>query len=194
MGVGPVPFNPDFAEIVNYLSWIYTHEFKIFSAIPQEVPKMLSLLLPLPPVVWFCFSGTMIFLTTIKYLLAIHSTAKLPTIYDRKLRVDGRRIIIAMSLFTGLTFWIFYVNSLESQLVAKEFEQPIDTIQDLLHSGLPTYYPGKTATAKFLVGHPSKEIRQIMKSKAKPFPFVGKIPSYVVDRFEQMTSTWSNIQ
>ena len=94
-----------------------------------------------------------------------------------------RRITIMMSLFAGFMFKVLYSKSFLSTLVAKEFEQPIDTIQDLLHSGLPTYYPGKTAIAKFLVGYPSKEMREVMKTKAKPFPFVGKIPSDVVDRF-----------
>ena len=178
VGVGPVAYNPDFAQIVTYLTWIYTHEFVIFSAIPQEVPKWLSLLYPLPPMVWLCFAVSMLFVAIIKYILS----PKQAVYHNDMQRMDGKRVIVAMSLFTVFMFHIFYENSLESQLVAKEYEQPIDTIQDLLDSELPTYYPGKTAIAKFLVDYPSKAMNQIMKSKAEPFPFVGKIPSYVRDR------------
>ena len=193
VGVGPVAYNPDFAQIVTYLTWIYTNKFVILSAKPQEVPKLLSLLYPLSPMVWLCFAGTMIFLAIIDYIFLVMKNNQEQTVKnDHMLRKDARRIIIAMSLFTAFMFSIFYLTILESQLVAKEFEQPIDTVDDLLNSGLPTYYPGKTAIAKFLVGYPSKEMRQIMKSKAKPFAFVGKLPSYVEERLVRVFNTPSN--
>ena len=184
VGVGNVAYNPGFAKIVTYLTWIYTHKFVILSAKPQEVPKLLSLLYPLPPVVWLCFAGTMIFLAVVKYIFfAIKNSPNQKINNEHMLRRDSRRILIAMSLFNVWMFYLFYINSFESQLVVKEFEEPIDTIQDLLDSGLQTYYPGKTAIAKFLISYPTKQMKQIMTSKGTQFPFAGKIPSYVEDRF-----------
>ena len=181
VAVGPVAYNPDFT--VTYLTWFYTHKFVILSARPQEVPKLFSLLLPFSPMVWLCFAVTMILLTIIKYvIMVIQNNPKQAVNHNHMQRKDAGRIIIAMSLFTVFIVDIFYFDSLLSILVSKEFEQPIDTMQDLLDSNLPMYYPGKTAIAKFLVDYPSTEMKQIMKSQAKTFPFVGKIPSYVKDR------------
>ena len=94
---------------------------------------------------------------------------------------DSGRIIIAMILFATIMFHLFYTESLEACLVATEFEEPINTIEDLLQSGLTMHYPGKTAFGKYLEDYPSKDMKQIIKSQAKPFSFVGRIPSYVKD-------------
>ena len=190
VGVGPIAYNPDFAQIVTYLTWFYTNKFAIFSANPQEVPKLLSLLYPLPPMVWLCFAGSILVLAIIKlmFLIMKNNTLQTVQIFYSTSR-DARRIIIAMSLFTVFMFYIFYVNSLESHLVVKEYEQPIDTEKDLLNSRLRTYYPGKTAIAKFLLGYPSTIMRQIMKMQAEPFPYVGKIPSYVRSRLAHIKVT-----
>ena len=183
VGVGPVAYNQHFAQIVTYLSWIYTHKFAIFSSKPQEVPKLFSLLYPLPPMVWLCFAGAITLLSIISYILLRIPKFQIQTIKCGQMHIiSGKRILIAMSLFTAIMFENLYTNSLESQLVVKEFEQPIDTIEDLLDSGLPTYYPGKTAISKFIQDYPNNYMREIIKSKSEPFPFVGKIPPYVKDR------------
>ena len=95
---------------------------------------------------------------------------------------DAERIIISMSLFVTFMFEFFYSDSLLSCLVAKEFEKPIDTIEDLLHSGLTMYYPGKTAIGKYLETHTNMEMEQIRKSQAESVPFRGNIPSFATDR------------
>ena len=180
MGVGPVAYNQNFAQLVTYLTWIYAHEFVIFSPIPQEIPPLLSLIRPFPPMVWVCIMGTKFALTIISYLfLTIHNMTRHHV--DRMQRGDARRMIISMSLFAGFMFGRLYSKSFLSSLIAKEFQQPIDTIQDVLNSGLTMHYPGKTAIEKYLVDYPSKEMKQIVKSQAKPFPFAGRIPSYVKD-------------
>ena len=183
MGVGPVAYNHNFAQLVTYLTWIYTHEFVIFSPIPQEVPSFLSLLQPLPPMVWLCFGGAIIFLAIIEHVfLAMQRKKKETQQHQKHMQIkDSGRIIIAMILFATIMFHLLYTESLESCLVAKEFEQPINTIQDLLHSGLTMHYPGKTAMGKYLEDYPSTDMKQIIKSQAKPFSFIGSIPSYVKD-------------
>ena len=181
VGVGPVAFNPSFAQQVTYLTWMYTHKCVIFSAIPQEVTPLLSLLRPFPPMVWLCFAGTMVFLTMIKYSFLVIQYDQQYSVYHKQ-RNDAIRVIMSMTLFSTVMFQTFYSESLVSCLVAKEFEQPIDTTQDLLDSGLTMHLPGKTALGKFLVGYPSEEMNQIIQSQVKQFPFDGKIPSYVKDQ------------
>ena len=143
------------------LTWIYTHTFVIFSAIPQEVTPLLSLLRPFRPMVWLCFIGTMILLTMIKYLFLVIQHYQQYSVHSKQ-RNDARRVIISMSLLSTIMFHIFYSESLVSCLVAKEFEQPIDTTQDLLDSGLTMHLPGKTALEKYLMDYPSEEIKQII--------------------------------
>ena len=84
-----------------------------------------------------------------------------------------------MSLFAGFMFSRLYSKTFLSSLVAKEFGQPINTIQDVMDSEIIMYYPRKTALAKYLVNDPSNEMKQIMKIQAKPFAFVGGIPSWL---------------
>ena len=86
-----------------------------------------------------------------------------------------------MTLFAGFMARVLYSKSFLSTLVAKEFEQPINTIQDVLTSNLTMYYPGKTAVAKYLADDPSIEMRRIMEIQAKSFPFVGGITPLVED-------------
>ena len=173
VGVGPVAFNPNFAQQVTYLTWMYTHKCVIFSAIPQEVIPLLSLLRPFPQMVWLCFGGTMIFLTMIKYLFLVIQYDQQYSVYHKHIN-DAPRVIISMTLFSTIMFQIFYSESLVSCLVAKQFEQPIDTTQDLLDSGLTMHLPGKTAMGKYLADYPSEEMKQIFQSQVKPFPLLVK--------------------
>ena len=86
-----------------------------------------------------------------------------------------------MSLFSGLLFGCIYKDKLVSSLVAKEHEQPIDTIQDLLDSGLTLFYPAKSGYSRALAEDPRMEVQQVMKKQASGFPFFGLAPSWVID-------------
>ena len=170
VGVGPVSIDAHFAKSVTYLPWMYSHEFVIFSARPQEVPDIFSLIRPFPPIVWLSIVGTKLTLRMISHIFSKFNHINLR---------DSIRITISMSLFAGFMFSRLYSETFESSLVAKEFEQPINTIQDVMDSEIIMYYPEKTALGNFIVGHPSKEMKQLVKDQTKTFPFVGAIPSWV---------------
>ena len=176
VGVAPVVFNPNFAKQVNYLKWIYYHTLVIISAIPQEVTPLLSLVRPLTLRVWLCFAGAIALLIIVKQIFWAVQAVRHVDIRD------AGRIVISMSLFTHIMFELLYSDSLVSCLVAKEFEQPIDTITDLYDSGLMMNYLGNTSIGRYLENHPSKEMKHIVQYNSQPFPFNGKVPSYVRER------------
>ena len=159
---------------------MYTHDFVIFSARPQEVPALFSLFRPFPPNVWMCIIGARLILLTMKYLLRYFPIVAKYRINHMDIKIT-RRIIIIMTLFAGFMSKVLYSKSFLSTLVAKDFEQPIDTIRDVLASNLTMYYPGKTAIAKYLADDPGIEMRQIMEIQAQSFPFVSGITSSVTD-------------
>ena len=64
-------------------------------------------------------------------------------------------------------------------LVKKEYEQPIDTIKDLVEYGLPVYIPAKTSIYSALRDDSRESVRLIMKTQAKTYPFAGVNPSWV---------------
>ena len=89
-------------------------------------------------------------------------------------RKNARNILICMSLFSGLILGLLYKDKLISSLVAKEYEKPIDTIQDLLESGLTLFYPAKTGYSRALAEDSRVEIQQVMKNQASGFPFFAQ--------------------
>ena len=86
-----------------------------------------------------------------------------------------------MSLFFGFILGYCYKEKLVSSLVAKDYEKPIDTVQDLLDSGLKMYYPGGTPFARAIATDPRDEIQQVMKNNAEGFPFSGVFPPGVIE-------------
>ena len=86
-----------------------------------------------------------------------------------------------MSLFFGLILGYCYKGILLSTLVAKDYEKPIDTVQDLLDSGRKMFYPGGTPIARSIVTDPRDEIQQVVKTNAEGFPFAGVFPLSVVE-------------
>ena len=96
-------------------------------------------------------------------------------------RKNARNILICMSIFSGFIFGYCYKDMLISSLVAKEHEQPIDTMQDLLDSGLTLFYPANTGYSRFLAEDSKAEIQQVMKDQASGFPFFGVAPPWVID-------------
>ena len=127
-----------------------------------------------------CIIGARLILLTMKYLLRYFPIVAKYGINHMDIKIT-RRIIIIMTLFAGFMARVLYSKSFLSTLVAKDFEQTIDTIQDVLASNLTMYYPGKTAIAKYLGDDPDIEMRRIMEIQAKSFPFVGGITSSVTD-------------
>ena len=117
---------------------------------------------------------------TIPTLFLVHQSVSQPwnNTIQRKI---SRTILICVCLFFGFILGYCYKEKLVSSLVAKDFEKPIDTIEDLLKSGLKLYYPSGTAFARALATDPRAEIKQVMENSAEIIPWYGVPPPQVVE-------------
>ena len=113
-------------------------------------------------------------------LFLVHQSVSLSWNTDTNRKIS-RNILISISLFFGLILGHCYKEKLVSSLVTKEHEKPIDTIQDLLESGLKFYYPARTAFARALAIDPRAEIKQVMEHHAVGFPFFGDPPPWTIE-------------
>ena len=139
----------------------------MISAIPQEVPPLLSLLRPLTLRVWLCFAGALTLLIIVEQIFLSVQAVRHVQIRDAK------RIVISMSLFAHIMFELLYSDSLVSCLVAKEFEQPIDTIKHLYDSGRMMNYLGNTSIGRCLKNLKQQQI-QFDKETNRPIPATWK--------------------
>ena len=51
-------YNANIARKVQYLPWMYEHEFLMYSLKPQEINNYLTLFNPFGPFLWMCISLT----------------------------------------------------------------------------------------------------------------------------------------
>ena len=65
----------------------------------------------------------------------------------------------------------------------KEYEQPIDTVQDLVEDGRPLYIPSKTSIFSALRDDSRESVQLIMKARSKAYPFAGVNPPWVVESY-----------
>ena len=95
---------------------------------------------------------------------------------------NGARVVpVLISLLFGLWIGRFYSSQLLSSLVAKDYESPIDSIEDLLRSQLLLYVADGTVIQGVLDNHPRADVRKLMKEKGQRFPFRGLFPKYVLE-------------
>ena len=68
-------------------------------------------------------------------------------------------------------------------LVRKEYERPIDTVQDLIEYGLPMYIPARTSIYSALRDDSRESVQLLMKTQSKAYPFAGVNPTWVVESY-----------
>ena len=66
-------------------------------------------------------------------------------------------------------------------LVRKEYERPIDTVQDLIEYGLPMYIPARTSIYSALRDDSRESVQLLMKTHSKTYPFAGVNPAWVME-------------
>ena len=66
-------------------------------------------------------------------------------------------------------------------LVRKEYEDPIDTVQDLIEYGLPMYIPAQTSIYSALRDDSRESVQLLMKTQSKTYPFGGVNPTWVLE-------------
>ena len=74
MAIGPFGFNPNSAKSTTYLTWMYQHQFILFSKSPQEVTSYSTLFKPYGPVLWVLIFVTVGLLTMALVIVTALST------------------------------------------------------------------------------------------------------------------------
>ena len=92
----------------------------------------------------------------------------------------ARNVLIMTSLFLGLWIGTPYKGELLSALVAKDYERPINSIDELIVSQRLLLVADGTVIQGVLDNHPRADVRKLMKDKGQRFPFRGLFPEYVI--------------
>ena len=72
-----------------------------------------------------------------------------------------RKILILKWLFLGNVITMAYKSTLLSSLVTIRYESTIDTVNDLVQSGLPALIPNNTAVQYMFASDPRKEMKNV---------------------------------
>ena len=73
-----------------------------------------------------------------------------------------------------------YKSTLLSSLVTIRYEDSINTLNDMVNSGMPLMIPRYTAPHKRIASDPRKIMMKIFNS-SHLYPFNGTVPAYVWD-------------
>ena len=93
----------------------------------------------------------------------------------------ARTATVLTCLLFGLWIGYFYTSQLLSSLVAKDYERPINSIDDLIQSQHYLYVADGTVIQGVLDNHPRADVRNLMMDKGQRFPFRGLFPKYVLE-------------
>ena len=67
-----------------------------------------------------------------------------------------------------------------ASMVSNGFAETIDTIEDILESGLPYYCVGNSGGPNLLNGDPRPSVKQIAKNQVRYYDLInGETPKYV---------------
>ena len=85
----------------------------------------------------------------------------------------SRQMLLIMWLVAGYVITMCYRSVLLSNMVNIGHEKPIDTIEDLLHSGLTLYCPGNQAGRYLMNTDPRESVRKLVKRQLKFYEITG---------------------
>ena len=90
--------------------------------------------------------------------------------------------IVMTSWLISTTFLtLCYLSVLLSNLTRKEYEKPVDFIEDVLENDYKFLVPGGTRILEALKKDPRPEIKTAMQSRLVTFPYRGVHPPWVID-------------
>ena len=98
VGMVTILYSPKMAQSVTYLTWMFEHEFIMYSLRPQEINNYLTLFLPFGPLLWLCIALTV--MSLIFVLIITGETTSLRNI-DFKGKVN---CFISIYIFCDIVF------------------------------------------------------------------------------------------
>ena len=94
-----------------------------------------------------------------------------------------KTVLLFSCILSTFVIGVGYKGTLLSMLVKKEYEHPIDTVQDLVECGLPLFIPAKTSIHSALRDDSRDSVQLIMKTRSEAYPFRGVNPPWVVESY-----------
>ena len=94
-----------------------------------------------------------------------------------------KTVFLFSCILSTFVIGVGYKGTLLSMLVKKEYEHPIDTVQDLVECGLPLFIPAKTSIHSALRDDSRDSVQLIMKTRSEAYPFRGVNPPWVVESY-----------
>ena len=92
----------------------------------------------------------------------------------------SRQFLLLLWLVVGCLLSMSYRSVLLASLVSNEFAGTIDTIEDILHSGLPYYVAGNSGGPVLLNGDPRPSVKELVKNQVRYYDLINvEVPEIV---------------
>ena len=91
----------------------------------------------------------------------------------------SRRLLLALWLIMATFLSLAYKDALLSSLVTLHYTEPLETIDQMVESGLPFYFPGGTVVETLLKTDPREGMMRLSERRVG-MPYTGRIaPQYL---------------
>ena len=92
----------------------------------------------------------------------------------------SRQILLLTWLVVGFFISMSYKSVLLANMVNNQYEETIDTVEDILRSGMPFYVAGNTGGPVLLNGDPRASVKQLVKNQVRYYDLTNQeMPDYV---------------
>ena len=85
----------------------------------------------------------------------------------------SRQFLLLLWVVVGCLLSMSYRSVLLASLVSNEFAGTIDTIEDILHSGLPYYVAGNSGGPVLLNGDPRPSVKELVKNQVRYYDLIN---------------------
>ena len=95
----------------------------------------------------------------------------------------SREVLLIMWLVAGFCIATLYKSTLSAKLSSTEYLTPIDTVEDVLDSGMKLYFSGGPYYIERMQNHPRASIRKLAKFHLQLYDLdITGVPKYVQDK------------
>ena len=92
----------------------------------------------------------------------------------------SRQLVLLTWLIVGFFISMCYKSVLLANMVNNEYEETIDTVEDILRFGMPYYVAGNTGGPVLLNGDPRASVKQLVKNQVRYYNLTNQeTPEYV---------------
>ena len=92
----------------------------------------------------------------------------------------SRQLVLLTWLIVGFFISMCYKSVLLANMVNNEYEETIDTVEDILRFGMPYYVAGNTGGPVLMNGDPRASVKQLVKNQVRYYNLTNQeMPEYV---------------